>query len=531
MTTTTIATDTIVQKAAASALMKDFIEGTLARVDALIEAGLPPLESTDAFYERISDDQEGREVGVTRQREDNLGQAKVAGVTVPETNWFRDNDIGASTRSRKPRPEFERLLAYVITGQIKRVFSYSNSRLTRRPMELELLIRMHEQRGVQFVTKVSGTGDLSTADGRMIARMLAAVDTAEAERIAERIARAMQSRAALGTNTPARRPFGWGRGDIPWKAQTVEERASLNARESGLLREAIDDLMGGRATIRSLAERWQAADVPTITGSPWHPTVVRQMLRNPRLAGRSVYRGEVVLDDHDQPVRGQWEPLVDDDTFDRLQALLNERGEGKGPGSRPGARRYLLSGLARCGVCRSTMTGVWITNQPEKGKRSTHRYLCAGSTPTVNKHVVTLTGRGLDDLVTEAVLARYATVKADDNTPPEFEGDARLQEVTTMLAELEAAYKARQIPGKRYLRLSSDLDEEREELNAAREAFIHATVGPPVTPVTPEMWEAMTVGERRARVGRLVEAVIVKASPKRYPGPFFDEGRVEIVWR
>lgn len=516
----------IVKDAAASALMKDFIEGTLRRVDALISAGLPPLESTDAFYERISDDQEGRAVGVTRQREDNHGLAKAAGVDVPETNWFRDNDIGASTRTKKPRPEFERLLAYIVTGQIKRVFSYSNSRLTRRPMELELVIRMHERAGVQFVTKVSGTGDLATADGRMIARMLAAVDTAEAERIAERIARAMQARAQLGTNYPARRPFGWGRSDIPWKAQSPEERARLHPTESPLLVAAIDALMAGRVTVRSLAEQWQAAGVSTITGSPWHPTVIRQMLRNPRLAGYSVYRGEVVRDDEDVIVRGQWEPLVDVDTFDRLQALLDRRGEGRGPKSRPGARKYLLSGLAVCGGCRARMTGAWVE------EKNAHRYLCAGSTPTVGKHVVTAMGRGVDEAVRDLVLARYATVKTEGTTAPEFEGNGRLTDIQKMLAELEAEYMAGNVPAARYYRMSSALDEERETLMYEREQFIHATVGPPLVPVTREMWDAekTTDSERRAWVARLVEAVIIKPGSRQL-GPKFSKDRVDIVWR
>lgn len=530
MTTTATASygnsvEAIVNQARASALMKDFIHGTLARVDALTDAGLPPLDSTDAFYERISDDQEGNAIGVSRQREDNEGLAKAAGVIVPEANRFRDNDIGASTRSKKPRPDFERLLAYITTGQIKRVFSYSNSRLTRRPMELELLIQTHERHGVEFVTKVSGTGDLSRADGKMMARMLAAVDTGEAERIAERIARANLGRAQEGTNLPARRPFGWGRSDIAWKAQTPEEKASLNPVESRLLLEAIDDLTMGRASIRAIADRWQAAGVPTITGSPWHPTVVRQMLRSPRLPGWSVYRGEVVTDNEERVVRGQWEPLVDDDTYDRLQAVLDRRGKEMGPGPRPAARRYLLSGLVRCGVCRARMTGVWIE------ERQVHRYLCAGHGSTENKHVVTLTGPGVDEMVTRAVLVRYDKVDPENTSTPEFAKDAELAEVREMLAELEAQWLAKKVDNPRYFRLSAKLEEERDTLVAERDAFIHATVGPPVVPVTPEMWGEMSLGERRARIERLVDAVIVRPAPQKSPGPTFDETRVDIMWR
>lgn len=281
----------------------------------------------------------------------------------------------------------------------------------------------------------------------------------------------------------------------------------------------------GRASIRAIAERWQAAGVPTITGSPWHPTVVRQMLRSPRLPGWSVYRGQVVHDEEERVIRGQWEPLVDDDTYDRLQAVLDRRGKEMGPGPRPAARRYLLSGLVRCGVCRSRMTGVWIED------RQVHRYLCAGKGSTENRHVVTLTGPGVDEMVTEAVLARYATVDSEDTPAPEFAKDGELAEVRQMLADLEAQWLAKKVPAARYFRLSAKLDEERDTLVAERDAFIAATVGPPVVPVTPEMWRDMSLGERRARVERLVDAVIVKPAPQKSPGPTFDETRVEIVWR
>ena len=171
------------------------------------------------------------------------------------------------------------------------------------------------------------------------------------------------------------------------------------------------------------------------------------------------------------------------------------------------------------------MTGVWIE------ERNTHRYLCGlGNVSTDDKHVVTATGAGVDEVVTEAVLARYATVKTEDVAAPEFEGDARLAEVRKMLAELEAEYMAGNVPAARYYRMSNKLDDERDELVVAREEFIHATVGPPVAPVTPEMWAKMSMGERRAKIERLVEAVIIKPG-SRAAGPKFDKDRVAIVWR
>ena len=52
-----------------------------------------------AVYCRISDDREGRELGVQRQEEDCRARATREGWAVGEV--FTDNDLSASTRSRR----------------------------------------------------------------------------------------------------------------------------------------------------------------------------------------------------------------------------------------------------------------------------------------------------------------------------------------------------------------------------------------------------------------------------------------------
>ena len=56
-----------------------------------------------AIYLRISNDRTGEELGVTRQREDCLAVCKHKGWTPVE---YCDNDISASSFSKKPRPEY-----------------------------------------------------------------------------------------------------------------------------------------------------------------------------------------------------------------------------------------------------------------------------------------------------------------------------------------------------------------------------------------------------------------------------------------
>ncbi|HSK55338.1 MAG TPA: recombinase family protein [Jiangellales bacterium] len=123
----------------------------------------------DVVYTRISRHPEGEALGVERQRQDCLDQATREGWQVLDV--LVENDVGASSYSRKPRPLYAQLLQRAQRREFDVILAYSNSRLTRRPLELEELIRLPESTGVRLATVVSGDDDLSTADGRMLARI------------------------------------------------------------------------------------------------------------------------------------------------------------------------------------------------------------------------------------------------------------------------------------------------------------------------------------------------------------------------
>ncbi len=62
------------------------------------------------IYSRISHDPEGRQAGVERQEQDCRHLAAERGWQVLEP-VYRENDVSASTRSKKRRPVFEQMLS------------------------------------------------------------------------------------------------------------------------------------------------------------------------------------------------------------------------------------------------------------------------------------------------------------------------------------------------------------------------------------------------------------------------------------
>ncbi len=76
--------------------------------------------SAAAIYARISSDQEGTGLGVTRQLEDCRRMAGELGWTV--AGEYVDNDVSAY--SGKRRPEYERMLADLADGSCDGVLVY-----------------------------------------------------------------------------------------------------------------------------------------------------------------------------------------------------------------------------------------------------------------------------------------------------------------------------------------------------------------------------------------------------------------------
>src|SRR5690606_19922833 len=115
--------------------------------------------------------------------------------------------------------------------------------------------------------------DLSTAQGRMVARQLAALDAAEAEIMSERIRAAKRHSAAAGRWLGGPRPYGYMPGGMVIK----DDEAAVVARVTDQL------LMG--ASLRSLVAELNAAGVRTATGRQWTPYTLRQVVLRPRNAG------------------------------------------------------------------------------------------------------------------------------------------------------------------------------------------------------------------------------------------------------
>lgn len=305
------------------------VEGLCASVHAVPSA---------AIYCRISDDREGDGLGVGRQEEDCRAVAAARGWNVSPGHVYVDNDRGASTLSKKKRPAYDRMIAAVEDGQVDAIAYYSNSRLTRRPMEWLRLIQFVNTHGLELASKVSGQHDLTTADGRAVALTIAAWDAAEAERIGERQRRKQQQMRESGKHHGGRRLFGYAPA-VPGEAGS---REALHPTEAPAIAAAVQTVLAG-GSCWQVMQQWNRDGVLTATGKQWRdPGSVKRTLLNPTLAGLLTHQGEVIGE-------GDWPAVIGRAEQEAMRVLLGDK-------ARAGAgRRHILSGLVFC-ACGNRMS-------------------------------------------------------------------------------------------------------------------------------------------------------------------------------
>ncbi|SDD40002.1 Resolvase, N terminal domain [Auraticoccus monumenti] len=254
---------------------------------------------------------------------------------------------------------------------------YNLDRLHRRPVELEHFITLADQHRTALAS-VSGEVDLSTDGGRLHARILGAVARAEIERKSARQTAAYRQRAQQGRLHRLQPAFGY-RG------------LQLEPVEAQAVRDAVGWVHDG-VSLYEIARRWTARGLTTALGNPWEGSTVATYLRNPRVAGIRTYRREPVVVDGEY-VRGEWEPLLDVDTWQAMTAALASRGH-RWPERQ---QQLLLSGVARCGTCGNRIN----SGGKRQGNSVGHRYRCVKNGSHINR-----TAAPVDEFVVDALVAR-----------------------------------------------------------------------------------------------------------------------------
>jgi len=293
--------------------------------------------------------------------------------------------------------------------------------------------------------------------------------------------------------------------------------------EGPAVAEACAALLGG-GTVSGVMREWTKVDLAPPQHdrrgtARWNRASIRSILLNPRIAGLSVYHGEIVG-------QGQWEPLVSEETWRAVRRILED--PSRKP---PRGVRTLLGGLACCS-CGNVVAG---------GPSHTGHRVYRGSMPTRDRswpgtHVARQAGP-VEDFITRLVVGRLSRADAADLVAV-LEGGpdvaALREEAAAIRRNLEemAADRALGLITRPQLlaatgRANLRLDEIVAELeHAARENVLAPLVA---AENAAEVWEGLDLSRKRAVIKTLMS--ITLHSPGRGARLAFDPATVEVTWR
>jgi site-specific DNA recombinase len=320
-------------------------------------------------YVRISTDRTGERAGVDRQTEDCLSLCQRLDLGTPVI--LTDNDVSAYSR-RTRRPGWRQLVAMMERREVEAIVAWHSDRLYRRSEDLNEVIRLIESYPVDIHTVNEGDIDLSTASGRLQARLVGAVAEHESEHKSERIARKHREIAAAGRwKGGGPRPFGYERDGM-----------TIEPVEAAVAREAVRRIQSGNSTTG--AARWvserlgrevsqralvRALTTPHIAGMRIHwPQREREVWEGRRRRGEVVgaYPPNFIATN---AIRGTWPAVIEESDWRELLALFEGRRYKKR------GNRSLLAGLLHCGLCGKTLG--WGQDRQAKTKTGTYAtYRC-----------------------------------------------------------------------------------------------------------------------------------------------------------
>jgi DNA invertase Pin-like site-specific DNA recombinase len=264
---------------------------------------------------------------------------------------FVEEGESAKTTSR---PAFQRMLAYCREHkhQIQFVIVYSLTRFSRRT-EDHAVTRVYLRKFGVELRSATEAFDESPA-GTLMENILASFGQFDNDVRKERTIAGMKAAVQIG-RFPHKAPIGYlNRRDGDGKPSLIPD-----PERAPLIRRAFELFATGRQSKEDVRKMVTALGLTTPAGKVVSTQTFDRLLRN------DIYAGWVVEKRWKERVRGGFAPLIDDEKFDHVQAVLS----GRRPVATPYVRNhpdFPLRMFVRCGKCSKPLTGAWSTGRSKK---------------------------------------------------------------------------------------------------------------------------------------------------------------------
>ena len=262
-------------------------------------------------------------------------------------------DEGISGTSAEKRDDFNRMITMCELKQIDLILTKSVSRFARNVKETLEYVRKLKLLGVGVVFQKEGINTLSMGD-EMLLNTFSAIAQEESKSISQNQRLSIVKRMQTGEYVDSNAPYGF---------RLVDKALMVYEPEATIVRMMFENYLSGQST-SEIARELNSRGIKTKTGkSVWRSTKVAYILGNERYCGdckyQKTYRDTTVPFKQSRN-RGQEDmfyasmthaPLIDRDTFDKVQLLLKKRQDIFGKSTTQNI--YPLTSRIQCSECGS----------------------------------------------------------------------------------------------------------------------------------------------------------------------------------
>ena len=453
---------------------------------------------------------------VTVETENDVPAGKRRSASAYKTPLKVTTANGVITR-RTSRPAFTRVLLALQEHRAGILIAGDESRISREWRDALDLLDVVEASGASVVVPDEDGGPkwLLTDGGTPSERKAFRDRVNDARKYSEDLS----AKITKGRRRWAGKSYQGGKRPYGYQADPAapEHRKTLVIveDEAAVLRDAATAILDRGVSLAAKARELREAGQPTVTGTPWTASTLRDVLAKPAVAGLAVYRGE--------PRPAPWPAIIERDQWDKLRDLFDGR-KNPGTGNVP---RWLVSLYGTCGWRDKDSDEVCGSKVKCTGGASRRAYTCIA-----HGHV-RRNAEAVDELVTARCIALIERDAANLLRPPPRKGTdagalrAELRKLAGRKADLARVFA---LNGDEAA-LASGLRVIRDRM-AAVEAQLAASDTPDPLPefrggADPlAVWDSLGMARQRALVRLLYDVAILPAARK---GAGFDPDSVRIT--
>ncbi|HLN63815.1 MAG TPA: recombinase family protein, partial [Symbiobacteriaceae bacterium] len=434
--------------------------------------------------------------------------------------------------------------AQVAEGRVDCVIVFKLDRLSRSVVDTVNLV-LEEWDDRCHVKSAREPIDTTNHAGKMFFYMLVSYAEWERSVIRERTWGGRLKRAQEGRNPGFNAPYGYRVGAVPGTLEIVPEEAAVVRRIYQLYLTGAG-MLGIVKTLAGEGARFRE-------GRPWNESTVRHILANPVYTGDLVWGlrqrnprfgkrdGEKERLRADEPLaarEGAFPAIVSRSEFERVGLMRNAKpGPNRGGSGRAVSSRFLLSGLAKCGKCGSSILG-----REGVGRGGNTYYWCSGR----NSKGATFCNCGYintdrADAIAVAELRRLYGDKAkrekvvevmratqqrrlENLLPQAHQVDVDVERLGEQEVDLRRQYREKEITIAEFRAFKADLDGEKlalqrkrtdleQQIAEARRALVNNDQWA-LTLDQMDEWEKLTVPQRKTLLRLLCKGITLYRWPR-----------------